>query len=269
MPHRQIILSGVKLDAIREKELIQLVIASISSGDGGFIVTHNLDHLRRLQFDTTFAVACDEATYRVADGMPLVWASRLRGTPLPERVAGSSLIHTLTAAAGAQGKSVFLIGGNPGTAVAAAARLKSVTPSLQVVGMVCPPVGFELDPAYFTKLVDTLRLADPDIVYLAVGSPKQELLAVVLRKELPKAWFAGVGISFSFVTGDVRRAPKWVQKSGLEWLHRLAQEPRRLAGRYLFQGLPFFFKLMSDALLDRLFKSRRNVFPRPITDGSA
>ena len=161
--------------------------------------------------------------------MPLVWASRLQRTPLPERVAGSNLIWSLTAAAAIAGKSVFLLGGMPGTAEKTGKEFQKQFPTFVLAGTYFPPFGFEKDPAEMKKMMDALAAAKPDIIYVALGSPKQEQLIARARAILPAAWWLGVGISFSFIAGEVNRAPRWMQSCGLEWLHRLAQEPRRLA----------------------------------------
>jgi N-acetylglucosaminyldiphosphoundecaprenol N-acetyl-beta-D-mannosaminyltransferase len=117
------------------------------------------------------------------------------------------------------------------------------------VGTECPPFGFEHDQEEVTAMRKRLEEAQPDIVYVALGSPKQERLIQEIRSQLPKAWWIGIGISFSFITGDVARAPKWIQTCGLEWVHRLVQEPRRLFRRYIIDGLPFAVGLMAQSVL--------------------
>jgi N-acetylglucosaminyldiphosphoundecaprenol N-acetyl-beta-D-mannosaminyltransferase len=233
--------------AINERQCVDLATDGNGHHAGGWIVTANLDHLRRMVRQRSYGELCRAATLVVADGMPLVWAARIQGTPLPERVAGSNLISSLSAAAAARGKSVFLLGGAPGTAEAAANVLTERYPALRVAGTHCPPVGFEHDSQQLAELTEALRQAQPDIVYVALGSPKQERLIAELRPVLPGAWWMGVGISFSFLCGDVKRAPRWMQRLGLEWVHRLVQEPRRLARRYLVDDLPFAVRLLGGA----------------------
>lgn len=242
---------GVELHAITEQQCIDHILDALKSGFGGSVVTPNLDIIRRCTRDLNFAALVSEADLVVADGTPLIWASRLAGTPLPQRIAGSDLIKSLTAAAAIAGRSVFLLGGLPCAAEGAAAVLKAASPSLVVAGTYCPPVGFENDPDEMDRISQMLADARPDIVWVALGSPKQENLINRLRDVLPAAWWLGVGISFSFLTGDVRRAPRWLQKLGLEWLHRMSQEPKRLAKRYLVDGLPFCASLMLGAALQR------------------
>jgi N-acetylglucosaminyldiphosphoundecaprenol N-acetyl-beta-D-mannosaminyltransferase len=232
-------LCGCVIHAASEGECVRYVLDEIDAGRGGWVVTPNLDHLRRFLKDREFRQMYSEADLRVADGFMLLLASRLQRTPLPERVAGSDLIWSLSKAAGERGRSIFLLGGNEGTDVAAAEVLAEQCPGLRIAGTACPAPGFDRIPLEMARLSKQIRESRADIVYVALGSPKQERIIRGLRHQLPGAWWLGVGISFSFVCGDVQRAPAWMQRAGLEWLHRLAQEPRRLARRYLLQGMPF------------------------------
>ena len=244
-------LLGVPIHRVTAEQTLDHIMASLRHGRGGWVLTPNLDILRRLVTDPAYAELCAPATLRVADGTPLIWASRLQGTPLPERVAGSDLIWSLTARAAAEGRSVFFLGGNPGAAEQAAAMLRERSPTLRIAGTECPPFGFETDPAYMGALRARLIAAAPDICYVALSSPKQDRLIREFRPLLPAAWFLGIGISFSFVSGEVRRAPRWIQRLGFEWLHRLAQEPGRLGRRYLVEGLPFAARLLLSSALGR------------------
>jgi N-acetylglucosaminyldiphosphoundecaprenol N-acetyl-beta-D-mannosaminyltransferase len=250
-------IDGLRLHAIDRRTCIGTVLDALAAGRGGWIATANLDHLRRLRADAAFRGAYAGASLRVADGMPIVWAARIQGTPLPERVAGSDLTVELAGAAAAAARSLFLLGGDPGMAEAAAAELQRRFPSLRIAGTLCPARGFEKDAAALGAVRSALVGAEPDIVYVALGSPKQEFLIRDLRDGLPRAWWIGVGISFSFVAGTVRRAPRWVQRIGCEWVHRLAQEPRRLAKRYLVHGVPFALRLFLGAIVGRLRGVRR------------
>lgn len=243
----QIRLRGIPFHAVTETDAIRCILDELDAGRGGWVVTHNLDHLRRRLRDPAFAEVCSDATLVVADGMPLVWASHLQNTPVPERVAGSNLTVRLTAAAAERGRSIFLVGGPPGTAALAATALKTRYPELAVRGSCSPPMEFQKDPGEMDRLRTSLVAAAPDIVYVALGSPKQEYLIRELRAALPAAWWLGVGISLSFVSGEIRRAPLWMQRSGLEWMHRLVQEPHRLARRYLVDGIPFALQLLAES----------------------
>lgn len=238
-------LSGVGLHAITEAQCVDHVVRELNEGRGGWIVTPNLDHMRRLTTDAAYRELCSHADVLVADGMPLLWASRVQRTPLPERVAGSSLISTLTAGLARRGGGrVFLLGGDGETAAEAARVLARRHPEIVVCGLESPRIGAEVDDATRERLGRRLRWSRPDLVFVALGSPKQEKLIQALRREYDAAWMVGVGISFSFLAGRVRRAPPWMQRLGLEWVHRLSQEPRRLARRYLVDGIPFAVRLL-------------------------
>jgi N-acetylglucosaminyldiphosphoundecaprenol N-acetyl-beta-D-mannosaminyltransferase len=238
---------GLPIDRISESETVARAMVGVRDGEGGWICPTNLDVLRQVVVSPELRTLVEDADLVVADGMPLLWASRVQGSALPERVAGSSLIHTLSAAAARNGASVFMLGGDPGVAARAAERLRADTPELTVSGTHCPPVGFEREPALMAGIESALRSAQPDIVYVALGFPKQERLIRRLRAEHPSVWFVSVGASFAFVAGEVARAPRWMQRTGLEWVHRLAQEPRRLARRYLVDGIPFLVRVLASS----------------------
>jgi N-acetylglucosaminyldiphosphoundecaprenol N-acetyl-beta-D-mannosaminyltransferase len=247
-----VVLLGVPVDAVTLDQAAEHVVRSAKAGTGGWVITPNLDILRRTVRDAEFRRMYDLATLRLADGMPLVWASKLKRTPLPERAAGSDLIFALAAKAAAQGASIFLLGGNPGAAEKCAAVLCEKHEGLRIAGIECPSPGFERDSVQMERLLARVREASPDIVFVALGSPKQEKLIEILRQHLPRAWFLGIGITFSFVAGEVKRAPMWMRKSGLEWLHRMLQEPRRLVKRYLIDGLPFAMRLIAVSAFEGL-----------------
>jgi N-acetylglucosaminyldiphosphoundecaprenol N-acetyl-beta-D-mannosaminyltransferase len=251
-----ICLDGVRIDVVDEQQARQRILSGLAEGAGGIVVTVNIDHMVRCRRDPTYRSLVDRAELVVADGMPLVWASRLQGTALPERVAGSSVTLSLAADLAEQGQSLFLLGGNPGVAEAAGRVLAERFSGLRIVGIYCPPFGFEQDQTEMQRIREALGATRPDVVYVALGSPKQEWLIDQLRKQLPDlstAWWLGVGISLSFITGEVLRAPWWVQRLGLEWVHRMAQEPRRLFRRYVIDGMPYTARLMMRCLAARFW----------------
>lgn len=248
-------LGGMRLHALTEAQCIEQILGALREGRGGWVVTPNLDHLRRFQHDTEFRDLVAQADLVTADGMPLVWLSRLQATPLPERVAGSSMIQSLSRAAARERRSVYLMGGDAGTAQEAGAILCERYSGLRLAGTSCPQIGAALDDETRQRLAADLIAARPDIVFVGLGSPKQERLIAGLRGCLPAAWWLGVGISFSFVCHRVHRAPAWMQRLGLEWLHRLWQEPRRLARRYLIDGLPFAATLFVRCCWRRFFRN--------------
>lgn len=243
---------GMSLARLTEDGLLDHVFQALEAGRGGWVVTANLDFSRRHARDPEVRALYDAADVRVADGMPLVWASRLQGDPLPERVAGSSVAGRLAAEAARRGRSLYLLGGDPGHAEAAAARLVARHPGLRIAGTSSPFIGAPPSHAEVERIADDLRRTGPDVVLVAFGSPKQEYACRALRARFPATWFLGVGITLGFLAGDVARAPGWLQRAGLEWTHRLAQDPRRLARRYLVDGLPFAAELLGGAALRRV-----------------
>lgn len=250
LPH--VNLCGLTFARVTERQCVAHVLDELDAGRGGWVVTPNLDILRRWVKDESFRRLIEGSTVRVADGMPLVWASRLQGTPLPQRVAGSNLISSVSSAAAERGRSIYLLGGDEGTAQAAAEVLRQRHPTLRVAGTYYPEFGFEHDPVKMAAMRQSVLDARPDIVFVALGCPKQERIIAGLRDPLPQSWFLGVGISFSFLCGRVRRAPKWMQRLGLEWIHRLLQEPGRLAKRYLLHDIPFALRLLAGAFSSRI-----------------
>jgi N-acetylglucosaminyldiphosphoundecaprenol N-acetyl-beta-D-mannosaminyltransferase len=244
---------GASFDGCTSTETVDWVCSRLREGHGGWVITANLDQVRSFaDGDEAVRTYFQDASLVVADGMPLIWASRIQGDPLPERVAGSDLIHSLTSALARDGRRLYLVGGNPGVADRAAATLVRQYEGLTIAGTHCPPFGFDQHAEGLEAVQDALRLGQPDVVYVALGFPKQERLIAQLRSSWPDVWFVGVGISFSFVAGEVRRAPAWVQRAGMEWLHRLAQEPRRLFRRYVVDGLPFAMRIFAHSLVGRV-----------------
>lgn len=244
-------LMGVEIDALSGAAVVARVREGWRAGHGGTIVPANLDQLRLLHERPELAAIHEAADLVVADGTPLLWAARLQRTPLPERVAGSDLVWSLAAAAAAEGVGLFLLGGAPGAAAGAAAELERRHPGLQIAGTHSPPFGFEEDPAQLAAIERQVLASGAGLVFVALGFPKQERLIARLAPLLPSAWFLACGISLSFIAGEVARAPRWMQRLGLEWVHRLGQEPGRLAERYLVHDLPFAARLFAASLRRR------------------
>ena len=251
-PIRRMRLMGARFAAVTELDAASAIVDAAVASRGYWIITANLDHLRRYRSEPMARQLIDEADLIVADGTPLIWASRLAGTPLPRRVAGSNMIWSISRSASHRGASVFLLGGNPGAAEQAAQVLSHYFPGLKIAGTLCPPMGFEKEERELDRIQRQVREAAPMIVFVGLPFPKQELLIRRLRQLLPHTSFIGVGISFSFVAGEVSRAPEWTHALGLEWFYRLLQEPRRLVRRYVINGLPFAFVLFASAIRHRL-----------------
>jgi N-acetylglucosaminyldiphosphoundecaprenol N-acetyl-beta-D-mannosaminyltransferase len=211
-----------------------------------------MDHCRLIRRDEALRRLVAGASLIVPDGMPLVWASRLRGAPIPERVTGASLIFSLTEAAARHGCSIYLMGGAPGIPKRAGEELRRHYPDLKVAGVDAPPVGFDSDPQAVAAVYERLAAAAPGIVYVGLGFPKQERLITRFAPSLPATWFIGCGAAIPFAAKALPRAPQWMQHAGLEWTFRLISEPRRLFKRYLIQDLPFAARLLATSAAGRL-----------------
>lgn len=260
---RRVELAGVELDALTRSAVVEQVVNELAVGNGGWLATPNLDQLRLASSDGKLAALLHASDLTVADGMPLIWASRLQAEPLPERVAGSDLVWDLGEAASTHGLRLDLIGGAGSAGERAATVLADRFPGLDVAGHPLP-MDFEPgDPTGVERIAAVLKAREPDLVYVGLGFPKQERLIAELGPRLPSAWFIGVGISLSFIAGDVRRAPPWLASLGLEWAHRLAQEPVRLWRRYLVHDVPFLVRLVLRSLSRRADSRRKARQARP------
>jgi N-acetylglucosaminyldiphosphoundecaprenol N-acetyl-beta-D-mannosaminyltransferase len=181
-----------------------------------------------------FAGALQDADLSVPDGISVVLASRLLGKPISERVPGGELMERLCAESAKCGLSVFLLGGLPGAAAGAAATLARRYPGLKLAGAYCPPYGFENDVTETAKIRELISAAAPDLLCVAFGAPKQEIWMHDNCRSLPIGAAIAVGAALDTQAGLRKRAPQWTHRLGLEWLYRLAREPRRLWRRYLF-----------------------------------
>lgn len=236
------------------EEVVEQVVALAARPGPSLVVTPNADQVVNLERDAALRAAYDRADLVVADGMPVVWAASLLGTPVKGRVTGADLMPRLCEVAAQRGLKVFLLGGGPGVAERAAANLVHAHPQLQVAGVHCPPLGFERDPAQNAALVEAIRASGAELVFVCLGSPKQEVWIHRHLGQFDKGVFLGVGAAIDFCAGTVRRAPRWMQRTGLEWLYRLSREPRRLVGRYT-KDL-YFFVLVAREFLRRRTQAR-------------
>lgn len=249
-PH--VSLLGMDFAACTRSQLLDHIFAELAEGRGGWLITANLDFLRRWAKDPQMRALYALADLRVADGMPLVWAARLQGDPCPERVAGATMVEDLAARAAAEGRTMALLGGSGGAAARAAEVWTVRYPGLRVLDTIEPWVDAEPTPDQVEPLRAWVREHQPELLLVGLGSPKQERLIRELRSSVPTAWMIGVGVSFSFASGQIRRAPAWMQETGLEWVSRLVSEPKRLARRYLWEDLPFAGELFARSAWLRL-----------------
>lgn len=216
-------------------------IEQLATGErASYVVTPNVDHIVRLEKDEAFRRAYSGADLILTDGMPLVWISGLLGTPIREKVSGSDLFPKLCERAAARGLTMFFLGAAEGVAAEAAENMQRKYPGLQVKGVYSPPFGFERDEAESERIVGIVKEAAPQILILALGSPKQEIFISENLKRMDVPVSLGLGAALDFAAGNIPRAPGWMQRCGLEWLFRLMREPRRLFRRYLIDDMRIF-----------------------------
>lgn len=230
------------------EETIDRMDALIQMRKPAYIVTPNVDHIVRLQKQDEFSLAYREASLVVPDGMPLLWAARFLGESFKERVAGSDLASAQCPRAVQKGYKIFLLGGRPQSAEKAAKKLREGHPGLQITGLYCPPHGFEKNLKENEKIMQKVREASPDILLVALGTPKQEIWIYRYYKELGVPMTIGIGAGLDFLAGAVRRAPAFMRKTGFEWLWRLILEPGRLWKRYLVDDSHFFWLILKQKL---------------------
>ena len=245
-PAPRLRLGALEVDSVTFEQALERIEALVASGQGGSVFTPNVDHVVNVGSDAEFARAYASVSLSLVDGTPLLWSSRLLGAPLPAKISGSDLVRPLVQRAAQRGWRVYLLGAGPGVAQEAAAIFEREL-GAHVVGVDSPrisarPGGVDESAA----ALERLSAARPDLVLVAFGSPKQELWIHHHRAQLGPAVAVAIGASLDFVAGRVKRAPAWMSRAGLEWVFRLAQEPRRLWRRYLVNDPKFLAILLRE-----------------------
>jgi len=224
--------AGVRIDSVDLESAVDMIESAVSDHSPMQVATVNLDFLVRAQRSAELRTVLNRSDLNVADGMPVVWLSRLAGRPLPGRTAGSDLVPLALDRLASRGARVFLFGGRRSVALEAGRRIAKAYPGLVIAGH-CEPPHASIDRMPNRSIVSLIQAARPDVLLVALGNPKQELWIGRHRHLLGVSVSIGVGCTLDILAGTSRRAPRWMQKSGLEWLFRVAQEPRRLSSRYL------------------------------------
>ena len=239
---------GIDIDNISYPKLLSIISYVVDNQKNIYIVAPNVDHIVKLQKDEAFRKVYKEAYLVLPDGMFIIWASRFLGTPLQEKISGSDLVPIVCKLAASKGYKVFFLGGRPGAAEGAEHNLRKIFPALKIVGAYAPPFGFEKDNAETEKILAMIKDTKPDILFVGLGAPKQEIWINRYYKQLGVPFSMGIGVSFEFLAGMVKRAPKLMQRAGLEWLWRLICEPKRLWRRYLVEDPVFFWYVLRQRL---------------------
>ena len=227
---------GLPLARLTYEDTLDEVDRLIERGQPALFITANLNYAMLTSRDERLRKVNEQAAFLVADGMPLVWYARLTGRRLPERVAGADLIYMLMERAAYWGRRVFLLGGAGDVAREVGAIFQQRYPGLKIVGVEAPILG-QLSPEEHEGLILRIRRARPDLLLVAFGQPKGELWLAENCQALGVPACVQLGASFDFVAGRMRRAPKWMQRIGAEWLYRVAREPRRMIPRYFRNAL--------------------------------
>jgi N-acetylglucosaminyldiphosphoundecaprenol N-acetyl-beta-D-mannosaminyltransferase len=222
---------GLPFAPLTRSQAVEALADLVESGQPSFFITANMHYAMLTHENPVLREINERAALILADGAPLVWASRWKKAGLPERVAGADLIFELCAHAARKGYRVFLLGGAEGVADEAARRLGERYPGLNIVGTESPPYR-ELTPEEDDRLIERIRSTSPDILILAFTQPKGELWIAANHRRLGVPLCVNFGAGLDFAAGRVRRAPHRLQKLGLEWAYRMWLEPSRLAPRY-------------------------------------
>jgi N-acetylglucosaminyldiphosphoundecaprenol N-acetyl-beta-D-mannosaminyltransferase len=232
-PVRSEVVLGIPLAVIDYARTLDWIDAAAEHGHRVYLCVAAVHTVMACQDDAELKAAVLGADFTVPDGQPLVWALRLLGHPLESRVYGPDLMDAACARAAITGRRFYLYGGrNPGALAELARRLRLRHPGLRIVGGQAPPFR-PLTPAEEDRVAADINRSGADVVWVGIGVPKQEKWMAHMRGRLDAPVLVGVGAAFDFHAGLIPQAPVWLQRHGLEWAFRLAQEPRRLWRRYL------------------------------------
>lgn len=251
-------LAGIPIDIVTMEQTIELVANMVESRHGCHqIATANLDFLSNAASDEELRENLCDCEVVLADGMPLVWACKGMGAPMPERVCGVDLVPRLAELCAARGYGIFLLGSSEASSRGAAQWITQNHPGARIVGRYCPDYG-PLDAMDHEEILRQIAAARPDILLVAMGNPKQEKWIAMHRRHLQVPVCIGIGGTLDLLAGKLPRAPRWMRDRGLEWLYRLKQEPRRLAGRYSRNAARLVRSIPSQVLLMRLQYGRHS-----------
>lgn len=234
---QKVTLMNARYSDVDMQELLSAAFTEIEKRSGGYIVFANVDVVMKIEKDPALERAVREASYVVADGMPILWISRLFHRPLKEKISGSDFVPALCRRAAEMGKTLFFAGGQEEVLKKARENLEREIPGIPIVGTYSPPFGFENDPTEIEKMNQIIRAAGPDILIMCLGCPKQEKYIAANREKYGAGLSVCAGATIDFLSGNVRRCPPWMSRHGLEWFYRFLQEPKRLFKRYFIDDM--------------------------------
>jgi len=258
-PFERLDIGSIAVDGYSETALVDEILHHALFGDTTCqLVTANAQFYVLAQKSRRFRECLHDADYICADGMPVVWACNSLYGGRVRRIAGVGLIEKLCQRGSAHGLRVFLLGGKPGAANSTAQILKRRYPGIQIAGVSCPAFGFERREESLQEVLDQIAAARPHVLFVGLGAPKQEFFIDDYIRSLRVPLAIGIGGSFDILSGKLKRAPVWMQSSGLEWAFRLSQEPSRLWQRYLIGNSEFLWHI-AKAKLTRVFQRERSA----------
>jgi N-acetylglucosaminyldiphosphoundecaprenol N-acetyl-beta-D-mannosaminyltransferase len=231
-PPARVNVLGVGISALNLQSALAIIGQALEQRTRGYVCVTGVHGVTEARSDPAFRAILNEAFLNTPDGMPMVWMGKFRGFPQMGRVYGPDLMLEVCAYTCPRGLTHFLYGGAPGVAQALKLRLEQKFPGLRILGALTPPFR-PLNPVEEQDLAARLDALRPDVFWVGLSTPKQEKFMAQYWQRLEATLFFGVGAAFDIHAGRLRQAPRWMQRSGLEWLFRLACEPRRLAKRYL------------------------------------
>jgi len=245
----------VPAHAVTAAEALDIIVERAARGEGGFVLTPNVDHISMSARDSSVASAYGGCFLSLADGMPLVALSRLLGLPLRHKVSGSDLFAPLVGRCARENVPVFFVGATAAACEAAARKLRRDHPALVVAGYDSSEFDLETDPAHARAVLRAARDAGARLLLVCLPPRKQFAMLSRFQEDYWPAVAVGVGSALAFYVGEVSRAPAWMSSAGLEWLYRLWREPRRLWRRYLVQpvwAVPVFARMVFERMAGRM-----------------
>ena len=228
------------VDNVTKEEAISHIEDCIRTRKIGHVITPNVDQIIRIERDPYFKEICDRAELLLVNGTPILWIAKWYGRPIKEKICGSDLVPELCEVAAKKGYSVFLLGAAEGVAAKAADNLQKEYPGLKVAGTYSPPFGFEKDRAEIEHMNKMLFDSKADLLFVGMGVPKQDIFIYenMHKYQIPMSFSIGAAIDFE--AGVQSRAPKWINKIGMEWLYRLISDPKRMFKRYIVDDMQIF-----------------------------
>jgi N-acetylglucosaminyldiphosphoundecaprenol N-acetyl-beta-D-mannosaminyltransferase len=251
---KRIQIGGLPVDTLTFDQAVDEILRVVEAGNGGAIFTPNVDHVVRAEHDEAFRGAYRDVALSIVDGMPLVWASHLIGSPLPQKISGSDWFEPLIYECSRRGHSVYLLGGREQAGSISRHHLQGKYPGLIISGIGPRTKDIESDRNLLDRACQEIRATRPTFAVVALGSPLQELWAAEVRASVAPTVLLGLGSVLDLTAGLIVRAPRWMSQLGLEWLFRLSHDPRRLWRRYLVRGPEFLV-----IVLRQMFQHRQGV----------